>query len=266
MLRSGLTVKGVDKKQTADRVAEMLHLVELDTFADRVPSQLSGGQQQRVALARMLATDPRVLLFDEPLSALDRNLRDQLKYSILALQRRTKKTAIYVTHDQSEAFAISDRIFVMNQGKIEQSGTQLDIYLRPASEFVANFVGDNNALAGTVQSVSEGVTRDAVVAVGGRTLHAFAQPGISTGDQVMALARPENVEILGPEDPDTADTLSGRVDQIVFEGPTVRLTVDVDGKPIQIASSGLQRLELLNAQGMQLRFRLQDVTLVRHPA
>ncbi len=133
-------------------------MIELTAYADRMPAQLSGGQQQRVALARMLATDPQVLLFDEPLSALDRNLRDTLKYSILELQRRTKKTAIYVTHDQSEAFAISDRIFVMNLGRIEQAGTQLDIYLRPASEFVAHFVGDNNTLNGTVMSI-DGVER-----------------------------------------------------------------------------------------------------------
>src|SRR5919107_1205477 len=151
----GLEVKGTPKQEIQHRVREMLEMIELSQHADRMPAQLSGGQQQRVALARMLATDPRVLLFDEPLSALDRNLRDSLKYSILALQRRTKKTAIYVTHDQSEAFAISDRIFVMNNGRIEQAGTQLDIYLRPRTEFVANFVGDNNALPGTVLALED---------------------------------------------------------------------------------------------------------------
>src|SRR5688500_8456174 len=176
----------------------MLALVVLTVYGSRMPSQLSGGQQQRVALARVLATDPRVLLFDEPLSALDRNLRDTLKYSILALQRRTKKTAIYVTHDQSEAFAISDRIFVMNKGRIEQAGTQLDIYLRPASEFVAHFVGDNNTLNGTVQAIDEssGETRTATVKTSSGVLTAFAPPDITVGDQVLALARPENIEIL----------------------------------------------------------------------
>src|SRR5918999_6131318 len=149
----GLEVKGTPKPEIQQRVREMLDMIELSQHADRMPAQLSGGQQQRVALARMLATDPRVLLFDEPLSALDRNLRDTLKYAILALQRRTRKTAIYVTHDQSEAFAISDRVFVMNQGRIEQAGSQLDIYLRPASEFVANFVGDNNAFRGEVTAI-----------------------------------------------------------------------------------------------------------------
>src|SRR5918994_6112865 len=169
----GLEVKGTPKAEIQHRVREMLSMIELSQHADRMPSQLSGGQQQRVALARMLATDPQVLLFDEPLSALDRNLRDTLKYSILALQRRTKKTAIYVTHDQSEAFAISDRIFVMNRGRIEQDGTQLDIYLRPASEFVAHFVGDNNTLPGTVLSiVDSGENRTATVQTAHGTLTA----------------------------------------------------------------------------------------------
>ncbi len=262
----GLSVKGADKNQIKSRVEEMLDMIELTAYADRMPAQLSGGQQQRVALARMLATDPQVLLFDEPLSALDRNLRDTLKYSILELQRRTKKTAIYVTHDQSEAFAISDRIFVMNLGRIEQAGTQLDIYLRPASEFVAHFVGDNNTLNGTVQSIdgASGETRTATVQTTNATLTAFAPPDIRVGDEVLALARPENIEIVpngaGAEE---AGVLSGVVDQIVFEGPTVRLVVDVDGTPIKVTSSGHERLELLNKESMRVNLRLQDVTLVK---
>src|SRR4051794_17690393 len=153
----GLSVRGAKKSLIKQRVNEMLDLIEMQAHADRMPSQLSGGQQQRVALARMLATDPRVLLFDEPLSALDRNLRDQLKYSILELQRRTKKTAIYVTHDQSEAFAISNRIVVMNSGRVEQIGTQTDIYLHPETPFVAEFIGATNGFAGRVSAI-EGPT------------------------------------------------------------------------------------------------------------
>ncbi|HQY32221.1 MAG TPA: ABC transporter ATP-binding protein, partial [Thermomicrobiales bacterium] len=206
-----------------------------------------------------------VLLFDEPLSALDRNLRDQLKFAILDLQRRTKKTAIYVTHDQSEAFAISDRIFVMNGDRIEQAGSQLDIYLRPATEFVASFVGDNNAFPATVTAITEGESRTATIRIGSQSFQAFAPAGITVGEEVLALARPENVEILGPNDPDSADMMTGTVEQLVFEGPTVRLTAMVDGKPIQLASSGFERLELLNRQGMSIRFRFQDVTLVRQP-
>ncbi len=261
----GLTVKGTDKKLIKQRVEEMLDMIEMTPLADRMPGQLSGGQQQRVALARMLATNPDVLLFDEPLSALDRNLRDSLKYSILELQRRTKKTAIYVTHDQSEAFAISDRIFVMNKGRIEQAGTQLDIYLRPTSEFVANFVGDNNSLPGTVLSVSQSTDegRIAQVQTGIGVLSAFAPDSIDVGSQVLAMARPENVEIItdgsGADDP---GIVTGRVDQIVFEGPTLRLTIDVNGISIEVISGGIERLSLMNREQMQIRFRLRDVTLV----
>ncbi len=263
----GLSVKRRPKREIDQRVEELLAMIELEGYGDRMPSQLSGGQQQRVALARMLATDPRVLLFDEPLSALDRNLRDTLKYSILALQRRTKKTAIYVTHDQSEAFAISDRIFVMNQGRVEQAGTQLDIYLRPATEFVANFVGDNNALPGTVTEVREtgDHQRQASVRAGSLTLTAYAPAGIAPGDEVLAFIRPENIEVLsdgaGRDEPGTVE---GAVEQVVFEGPSVRLLVDANGIPLKVIVGGVQRLTLLDAKNRRLRLRLREVSLVRH--
>src|SRR5829696_6028683 len=263
----GLEVRGGMSKQTrVSRVDEMLEMMELRGFGDRSPAQLSGGQQQRVALARMLATDPRVLLFDEPLSALDRNLRDTLKYSILALQRRTKKTAIYVTHDQSEAFAISDRIFVMHNGRIEQSGTQLDIYLRPASEFVANFVGDNNTLPGTVLTISpasDDSGSTATVQSGKLTLTGFAPPGLNTGDDVLAFVRPENIEIVsdgaGAGEPGVIDA---KVEQIVFEGPTVRLRADAGGQPLEVPVGGLERLTLIDGGKRDLRLRLREVSLV----
>lgn len=263
----GLDVKGGSKAETQQRVREMLEMVELAEFADRMPSQLSGGQQQRVALARMLATDPRVLLFDEPLSALDRNLRDTLKYSILDLQRRTRKTAIYVTHDQSEAFAISDRIFVMNQGRIEQAGTQLDIYLRPKTEFVASFVGDNNAIPGKVVAMLPGPAGEpplVEVAAGGLRLRGVDPGNLRVGDQVLAFVRPENIEVLADsEEPDEPNVVRGRVEQIVFEGPTVRLVVDVDGTAIKATAGGLQRLSLLDQEQRDVLLRLQDITVVQ---
>jgi ABC-type Fe3+/spermidine/putrescine transport system ATPase subunit len=263
----GLEVKGEKKAQTQERVRSMLEMVSLSDYADRMPGQLSGGQQQRVALARMLATDPRVLLFDEPLSALDRNLRDTLKYSILDLQRRTRKTAIYVTHDQSEAFAISDRIFVMNGGRIEQAGSQLDIYLRPHTEFVANFVGDNNAIPGTVLALAQaapGEPRLVDVRAGGMTLRGLDPGGVTPGGKVLVFVRPENIEVLAEQLPEgTPNVVRGKVDQIVFEGPTVRLTVDVDGTPIKVTSSGMSRLTLLDKEQRDVTLRLQDVTVVR---
>jgi putative spermidine/putrescine transport system ATP-binding protein len=265
----GLSVRRRPKAEIERRVNEMLEMIELEGFGERVPSQLSGGQQQRVALARMLATDPRVLLFDEPLSALDRNLRDTLKYSILDLQRRTRKTAIYVTHDQSEAFAISDRIFVMNQGRVEQAGTQLDIYLRPATEFVANFVGDNNALSGKVLTVRDAADgqRQATVDAGGVMLAAHAPTGVAEGDAVLAFVRPENIEVLQDgEGRDEPGIVQGTVEQIVFEGPSIRLTVDAGGTPLKVIVGGVERLTLLDAGQRRLRLRLREVSLVRASA
>jgi ABC-type Fe3+/spermidine/putrescine transport system ATPase subunit len=266
----GLEVKGTPKGETRKRVDQMLSLVELTGYADRLPAQLSGGQQQRVALARMLATDPRVLLFDEPLSALDRNLRDSLKYSILDLQRRTRKTAIYVTHDQSEAFAISDRIFVMNQGRVEQAGTQLDIYLRPQTEFVAGFVGDNNAIPGVVAAVAPPMDGDAglvEVDASGMRLRGVDPGNVRPGDRVLAFVRPENIEVLpdggADEEP---NIIRGRVEQIVFEGPTVRLIVDAAGTAIKATAGGLQRLSLLDQERRDVLLRLQEVTIVRDQA
>jgi ABC-type Fe3+/spermidine/putrescine transport system ATPase subunit len=263
----GLEVKGTPKQEIQQRVREMLEMVELGDYADRMPAQLSGGQQQRVALARMLATDPRVLLFDEPLSALDRNLRDSLKYSILDLQRRTRKTAIYVTHDQSEAFAISDRIFVMNEGRVEQAGTQLDIYLRPQTEFVANFVGDNNAIPAIVTDLLPAQAGEAHlvdVQAGAMRLRGLDPGNIQPGERVLAFIRPENIEVL-PElrEPDEPNLVRGRVEQIVFEGPTVRLTVDAAGIPIRATVGGLGRLTLLDKERREVLLRLQQVTVVR---
>ncbi|HET8524346.1 MAG TPA: ABC transporter ATP-binding protein [Thermomicrobiales bacterium] len=263
----GLEVKGRPKAEIQNRVREMLALIELPGYGDRMPAQLSGGQQQRVALARMLATDPRVLLFDEPLSALDRNLRDTLKYSILDLQRRTKKTAIYVTHDQSEAFAISDRIFVMNQGHVEQSGSQLDIYLRPATEFVANFVGDNNAIRGTIKRIfdtPDGQRRALVATNHGFELSAFAPKEWQAGDQVLALVRPENIEVLhDAEGRDEPGVVEGTVEQIVFEGPNVLLTLETNGLELKLSVSGVERLTLLDSSHRTLRVRPREVSLVQ---
>lgn len=263
----GLEVRGgSSKRERQERVQAMLEMMELQGFGDRLPAHLSGGQAQRVALARMLATDPRVLLFDEPLSALDRNLRDTLKYSILALQRRTKKTAIYVTHDQSEAFAISDRVFVMNQGRIEQAGSQLDIYLRPASEFVANFVGDNNALRGRITEIQDRGTEGstALVAANGLSLRAFASPGLAVGDEVLAFVRPENIQVLTDGAArDEPGVVEGSIEQMVFEGPTVRLTVDANGMPLKVVVGGLERLTLIEGGKQRLRLKLGDVSVVR---
>ena len=155
----GLKVAGVAKADADKRVAEMLAIIKLPEFGDRYPYQLSGGQQQRVALARALAPKPKLLLLDEPLSALDAKVRVSLREEIRSIQKKLGITTIFVTHDQEEALSISDRIVVMYGGKAEQVGTPFEIYNRPATKFVANFVGTLNVLEGTVTDAASGKVR-----------------------------------------------------------------------------------------------------------
>ena len=263
----GLSVKGAKRAAIDDRVAEMLALVGLAGYGERMPSQLSGGQQQRVALARVLATDPRVLLFDEPLSALDRNLRDTLKYSILELQRRTGKTAIYVTHDQSEAFAISDRIVVMNAGRAEQVGTQTEIYLRPETPFVAEFIGATNALAGTVAAIDgAGDEARARVEVGELEIRSRFRPGTTVGDRVLVYLRPENLVVVQDgQDGRFENVVEGEIERVIFEGPTAQLRVAVAGRELRADVSGGERLTFIEGRG-RVRLGFNEVTLIPAPA
>ena len=262
----GLSVKGHKKAAIAERVDEMLALVGLAGYGARFPAQMSGGQQQRVALARVLATDPRVLLFDEPLSALDRNLRDTLKYSILDLQRRTGKTAIYVTHDQSEAFAISDRIVVMNAGRAEQIGSQTDIYLHPRTPFVAEFIGANNGLSGTVTAMEgSGDEARTVVSAGDLTLRSRSRPDARLGDAVLVYLRPENLVVLNDsEGAGYENIVEGSVERVIFEGPTAQLRVDVGGRELRADVSGGRRLTLSEGRG-RVRLGFNEVTLIPAP-
>jgi len=259
----GLSVKGQKKEMIQGRIDQMLALVNLSDYGKRMPAQLSGGQQQRVALARVLATDPRVLLFDEPLSALDKNLRDTLKYSILDLQRKTHKTAIYVTHDQSEAFAISDRIVVMNAGRIEQIGTQTDIYLHPQTPFVAEFIGANNSLVGKVTQVEDtNETSRVVVMAEGLTLYSNGHISLKEGDSVLAYIRPENIIILNDlEGREYENVVEGVIDRVIFEGATAQLRVDVAGREFRADVSGSQRLTLIQRHG-KVRLGFNEVTLI----
>ena len=186
----GLRLRRLAAGEVRQRVGDALDLVGLSDLAERYPRQLSGGQQQRVAIARSLVLEPRILMFDEPLSNLDFKLRVTMRNELRDLQRRLGKTAIYVTHDQSEALALSDRIVVMSNGRIEQIGSPREIYERPANAFVADFIGNSNLLDAAVIAVgSDAIT---VRTDRGLMLRA-ASTAHGIGDRVVVMIRPEQV-------------------------------------------------------------------------
>ena len=226
----GLRIRGRSSEERRQRAAELLELVGLGTHADRYPYQLSGGQQQRVALARALAIEPRVLLMDEPLSALDARVRVQLREEIRAIQSRLGITVLYVTHDQEEALSISDRVAVMSAGRPEQVATPPEIYGNPATPFVAEFVGTMNRLEATVVDGGRGRVRYA-----GADVDVDAARGRPSGDRVLVLVRPESMSIDAlPNGEVPSGTLPGRVVAQVFLGSVTRLKVETS-EPVELA-------------------------------
>src|SRR6266853_4605361 len=194
----GLRLRRVSSVETKERVGRMLQLVGLPEMAARYPAQLSGGQQQRVAIARSLVLEPQILMFDEPLSNLDFKLRIQMRDELRRLQRRLGKTSIYVTHDQTEALALSDRIAVLSHGRIEQTGTPGEIYERPATAFVAEFIGSSNMLRARI--VGDVDSAKIVVTEAGLRLCCRAESNdmLDDGADVSVLLRPERVHIETP--------------------------------------------------------------------
>ncbi len=209
----GLEMRGADRPTIGRRVAEMLDLVKLAGLGGRRPAQLSGGQQQRVALARALANRPRVLLLDEPLSALDLKLRKEMQLELKKLQLETGITFVFVTHDQKEALTMSDRLAVMSHGKILQIGTPTAIYEHPTRRFVADFIGDTNFLPATVTGLDTGIAQ--VRLASGAVLPASAPSGIGVGSTVTVAVRPERVSLVPSG---TGAPLAGRVETIVYFG------------------------------------------------
>jgi len=188
----GLKLRKRPKQEIKERVAAILDLVEMAGMEERMTNQLSGGQQQRVALARALVVEPGVLLFDEPLSNLDAKLRVSMRTEIRRIQQKLTITAVYVTHDQSEAMSISDQIIIMNGGEIAQMGSPMNIYYQPSSEFVADFIGEVNFLGGICQSVEEGVCS---VLVNGRTVAVDTRTPRKAGEACTIVLRPEAIQI-----------------------------------------------------------------------
>ncbi len=221
----GLELKGMGKSEIAKRQDEIMSFLELTAYGDRYPAQLSGGQRQRVALARALAPDPALLLLDEPLGALDAKLRGQVQQELKSIQRRTNKTFFFVTHDQEEALTMSDRIVVMNKGRVEQDGTPEELYFHPASRFVAEFIGETNLLTGELR----GTEGSAVVMDWfGNTLRGHAPGGVpQAGEAITASVRLERLGFHA-ERPTTANAVQGRVVGKTFLGSRMALDLMVE--------------------------------------
>ena len=222
-----LEVRKGARDEIVKRVNEMLELVQLDTFGDRLPRQLSGGQQQRVALARALIFDPLVLLLDEPLGALDKKLRSNVQTQLKHLHRKVGKTFVYVTHDQEEALSMSDRVVIMNHGRVVQVGSPQELYERPSTVFASKFIGKSNILRGVVNQVD-----------GNEVLYAIADKyfqqlvsneKFSKNDEIILALRPEKIKIARCKvESNEVNILVGRIIDITYFGSTISVNVETD--------------------------------------
>ncbi len=247
------------RKPRAEAEAEAratLKLVGLSGLEERLPSELSGGQQQRVAVARAIVLHPAVLLFDEPLSNLDARLRRYVRDEIRDLQQRLGLTAVYITHDQVEALAVSDRIIVMDQGRIAQQGSPVELYCRPATRFVAGFMGEANVVSGDLTRLGD---IDATVRLGGTTL-TLPHRGVADGPVEIAI-RPEAIRL----NQASADTMPGRVQRAIFLGDHAEYTVATAIGDLFIVDRNADRLTTVGAD-VHLSFRLSGMAVLPRPS
>ncbi|MEL7543782.1 MAG: ABC transporter ATP-binding protein [Pseudomonadota bacterium] len=223
-----LQVRGISRSDVKSKVQRALEMVELPEFGARRPAQLSGGQQQRVAVARALVFEPDLVLMDEPLGALDKQLREQMQYEIKHIHENLGVTVVYVTHDQSEALTMSDRIAVFNDGVIQQLSSPDTLYERPDTSFVAQFIGENNTLNGTVKEVARGQCK--VEIAGGDVVGALAINIAGEGQPTQLSLRPERVTI-NPEPGSLPNIIAGRVEELIYLGDHIRTRMSVAGHP-----------------------------------
>jgi ABC-type Fe3+/spermidine/putrescine transport system ATPase subunit len=259
----GLTVRGVRKIEISKRVKETLDLVSLGDFGGRYPAQLSGGQQQRVALARAIICEPRLILLDEPLGALDAELRRQMQRFLKNLQREIRTTFLFITHDQEEAVTMADRICVMRAGRIEQIGTPGEVYYFPNSEYVARFFGDNNVVAGRMCPGDGPTTVDTPL---GRFHAARRADEPQNGAPVMMVVRPEVIRIAPRAD--VSNRMRARVREVSFIGPVTQIQVDplpdVGQPPLMVKlASSVDGPAVSVGQEIEIGWESRDTHLVR---
>ena len=223
----GLKIKGKSKAYIDDKIKYALKLVNLEGYENRSPALLSGGQQQRIAIARAIVNEPKVLLLDEPLGALDLKLRQDMQYELIRLKNELGITFVYVTHDQEEALTMSDTIVVMNQGYIQQIGTPEDIYNEPQNAFVADFIGDSNILDGIM-------IEDRLVEILGAKFE-WVDVGFGKNKPIDVVIRPEDIDLVKPEE----GTIRGRVTHLIFKGVHYEMEVTVNGFELLVHSTDL---------------------------
>ncbi len=221
----GLKIQKLSATETTKRVKEGLEIVKMDDFENRVPAQMSGGQQQRIALVRALVLKPGVLLFDEPLSNLDAKLRLHMRDEIRRIQQEMNITSIYVTHDQSEAMAMSDKVVILNEGIIEQVGTPREVYQKPANEFVANFIGKANFVTGKIEKITDSTTD---VNLEGVTYTLNEKANVGVGDTVKVVIRPDAVNTAKKD-------YSAKVVKSIFMGDSHDYWVEFGGKEFEFS-------------------------------
>jgi putative spermidine/putrescine transport system ATP-binding protein len=222
-----LEVRGMSKSDREAKIKRALDMVQMYSFINRRPAQLSGGQQQRIALARALVFDPSLVLMDEPLGALDKQLREHMQFEIKHLHDSLGITVVYVTHDQGEALTMSDRVAVFNDGKIQQLAPPADLYERPDNSFVAQFIGENNKLLGTIEELSG--DKALVRLRTGELIDATAVNIKEKGQQTLVSIRPERVEFKPGMMPEGAHTLDAEVVEVIYMGDILRVVLKVAG-------------------------------------
>ena len=258
----GLRMRKVDKATIAAKVKAALAMVELSGLEDRRPAQLSGGQQQRVALARAIVISPRVLLCDEPLGALDKKLRQQMQFELKQLQKNLGVTLVFVTHDQEEALAMSDRIAVMNAGRVEQIGTPVEIYDQPRTRFVADFIGDTNIFRGQRVTMDQGTG----IAVGNGLVVALPRVVAAADSEVLSIAlRPEKITVSATDLSDAkgkGTSARGTVESTNFLGGAVLYRIVLDGGQRVLAQQPNSGASPLHAPGQTVALGWRPADLV----
>jgi spermidine/putrescine ABC transporter ATP-binding subunit len=245
-----LMIRNQPKAERREMVMEALRLIRMEEYEMQYPRQLSGGQQQRVGLARALVYRPKVLLLDEPLSNLDAKLREEMRFEIKELQRRLGITAVYVTHDQAEALALSDRVAVMNQGRIEQVGNPDEIYDQPGSQFVADFIGLSDFIEGTVLSVE---VEKAIVAVDELHFAVPASPKMRPHEKLLFFIRPNDIDLFPPGYAGGENTFDGVVSKMTYLGDKIDYRIAVGGSlELRVQTDGKVRFEEGESVHLQL--------------